>query len=143
MEKGELIMSNIPFRIVRGLEERILNTPFTDGYLYIANDTKRIYMDSYLNGIQQNKIPIGGGNSGIYYSSKTFTDSSDLTFNLSDIEGKELPAINDLIINYKSKNETRDGFYKVITVDTINNKVETEYLPVGGGGSGGTSASGG
>ena len=136
-------MSNIPFRVVRGLEERILNTPFTDGYLYIANDTKRIYMDSYLNGIQQNKMPIGGGNSGIYYSSKTFTDSSDLTFNLSDIEGKELPAVNDLIINYKSKNETRDGFYKVITTDTINNKVETEYLSVGGGGNGGGAATSG
>ena len=135
-------MSGIPFRIARGLEETILISPFKDGYLYIANDTKRMYMDSYLNGIQQNKIPVGGGNSGIYYSSKTFTDSSDLTFNLSDIEGNELPAKNDLIINYKSKNETRDGFYKVVTADAINNKVETEYLPVGGGGNVGTSSGG-
>jgi hypothetical protein len=86
---------------------------------------------------------MGGGNSGIYYAHKSFTDSSDISFTLNDIEGDELPNINDLIINYNSSNELRDGFYKVITVDVINNVVETTYLPVGGGTGGSSSAGGG
>ena len=135
--------NQVPFRIMRGEELVILNKPFADGQVYFATDTKRIYTDAYLNGQPQNKIPMGGGNSGIYYASKGFTDSSDVSFSLADIEGDELPNVNDLIINYKSSNELRDGFYKVITVDVINNVVETTYLPVGGGGTGGSGSAGG
>ena len=130
---------NASFRPVRGLEMNILNMDYVDGYIYYAIDTHRIYMDA--NG--QNKIPMGGGNSGIYYASKNFTDSADLTFSINDIEGKDLPSVNDLIINYKSGNESRDGFYKVVSVNESTGIVETEYLPVGGGGSGGGSSSGG
>ena len=137
-------MSNIPFRVMRGEEIAILNKPFTEGQVYFATDTKRIYMDAYLNGQPQDKISMGGGNSGIYYANKGFTDSSDVSFSLADIEGDELPNVNDLIINYNSSNELRDGFYKVITVDITNNIVETAYLPVGGGGgTGGSGSSGG
>lgn len=131
-------MNNTPFRIMRGPEVNILNKPFKDGCVYIATDTKRIYMDAYLNNVTQNKLLIGGGNSGIYYASKTFIDSSDLSFTLDDIEGKELPNVNDVIINYKSKNELRDGFYRVREVIASTNTVETEYLPVGGGGGNGS-----
>ena len=134
-------MKNTPFRIVRGFESNILNKPFVDGYVYIATDTKRIYIDAYFDGMAHNKLAIGGGNSGIYYASKTFTDSSDLSFTLDDIEGQELPSVNDVIINYKSKNELRDGFYRVREVITSTNTVETEYLPVGGGGGAGSGAS--
>ena len=137
-------MSNIPFRVMRGEEIAILNKPFAEGQVYFATDTKRIYMDAYLSGEPQNKIPMGGGNSGIYYAHKGFTDSSDISFALADIEGDELPNVNDVIINYKSGNELRDGFYKVIASNATTNVVETEYLPVGGGGTGGSgSASGG
>ena len=136
-------MSNTPFRVMRGEEISILSKPFTEGQVYFATDTKRIYMDTYLNGQPQDKMPMGGGNSGIYYASKGFTDSSDVSFTLADIEGDELPNINDLIINYNSSNELRDGFYKVITTDVINNIVETAYLPVGGGGTGGSGSAGG
>lgn len=134
-------MNNTPFRVMRGPEANLLNKPFADGFIYVAVDTKRIYMDTYLNDVAQNKIPIGGGNSGIYYASKTFEDSSDLSFTLEDLESKELPSVNDLIINYKSKNELRDGFYKVVEVNASTNSVETEYLPVGGGGGGSGSGS--
>lgn len=136
-------MSNVPFRVVRGEEIAIMNKPFAEGCVYFATDTKRIYMDAYLNGEPQNKLPMGGGNSGIYYAHKGFTDSSDVSFSLEDIEGDELPNVNDVIINYKSSNEMRDGFYKVVASNAVTNTVETEYLPVGGGGGGGTSSSGG
>ena len=133
--------NNTPFRIVRGTEDKILNLPFDNGKVYVSIDTKRIFVDAYLNNAEQNKISVGGANSGIFYASKTFTDTSDLSFSLDDIEGNHLPEINDLIINYKSKNETRDGFYKVIAINPEANIVDTVYLPVGGGG-GGTSSGG-
>ena len=137
-------MSNVPFRVVRGEEIAIMNKPFAEGCVYFATDTKRIYMDAYLNGEPQDKLPMGGGNSGIFYAHKGFTDSSDVSFSLEDIEGDELPNVNDLIVNYKTSNEMRDGFYKVVTTNAVTNTVETEYLPVGGGGGGGTgSGSGG
>ena len=131
-------MINTPFRIVRGLEASILKKPFVDGYVYVATDTKRIYTDVLVNGVESNKLPIGGGNSGIFYAKKTFTDSSDLSFSANDIESNELPNVNDLIINYKSDNVTRDGFYRVIYTNAVTNSVETEYLPVGGKGTGNT-----
>lgn len=136
-------MSNVPFRVVRGEEVAIMNKPFAEGCVYFATDTKRIYMDAYLNGEPQDKLPMGGGNSGIFYAHKGFTDSSDVSFALEDIEGDELPNVNDLIVNYKSSNELRDGFYKVVTANAITNTVETEYLPVGGGGGGTGGSSGG
>lgn len=136
-------MSNVPFRVVRGEEVAIMNKPFAEGCVYFATDTKRIYMDAYLNGEPQDKLPMGGGNSGIFYAHKGFTDSSDVSFALEDIEGDELPNINDLIVNYKSSNELRDGFYKVVTANAVTNTVETEYLPVGGGGGGTGGSSGG
>lgn len=134
-------MNNTPFRVMRGAEANLLNKPFTDGFVYVAIDTKRIYMDTYFNDVMQNKLPIGGGNSGIFYANKTFIDSSDLQFSIDDIEGDELPSVNDVIINYKSNNELRDGFYRVTDVLTSINAVETEYLPVGGGGGGSGSGS--
>lgn len=136
-------MSNVPFRVVRGEEVAIMNKPFAEGCVYFATDTKRIYMDAYLNGEPQDKLPMGGGNSGIFYAHKGFTDSSDVSFALEDIEGDELPNVNDLIVNYKSSNELRDGFYKVVTANAVTNTVETEYLPVGGGGGGTGGSSGG
>ena len=138
-------MNNTPIHLIRGTEANILNRPFNDGSIYVAIDTKRIYVDSYMDGAPQNKLSVGGGgSSGIFYAKKTFIESSDLTFALSDLEGADdLPSVGDLIINYKSKNETRDGFYKVIAVNMTTNTVDVEYLPVGGGGSSSGSAGGG
>lgn len=57
----------IPFQIMRGLEEKILNKPKDDGRLYFATDTGKIYLDT----LEENKILMGGGaNSGIFYAKK-------------------------------------------------------------------------
>ena len=85
---------------VKGIEADILATPYTEGKLYFAIDTKKIYLDA--NG--KNKVPMGGaGNSGIYYGRKEFSEAEDQTnvvFNLLlDIEGTELPQVDDLILN--------------------------------------------
>lgn len=127
----------IPFQIMRGLEEKILNKPKDNGCLYFATDTGKIYLDT----LEENKILMGGGaNSGIFYAKKKFTDPADTTFTLKDITGDDLPNVNDLIINISADiggDEERDGFYQVVEVIQEEEKVITNYLPVGSGGSGG------
>ena len=55
------------FRPVRGTEEKINEFPITNGYIYFATDTGRIYMDK--NG---ERIAVGGGKgASIYYSTAT------------------------------------------------------------------------
>ena len=95
-------MDEVRFIPVRGEEEVILAMPYVDGKVYFATDTKRIYIDAR----GQSKIPMGGaGNSGIYYGTKTLTEeekeTATITFTLAEIEGAELPNINDLVLNGK------------------------------------------
>jgi hypothetical protein len=39
-------MNNTPFRVVKGLDEKINILPNTDGTIYFATDSKKIYLDS-------------------------------------------------------------------------------------------------
>lgn len=137
-------MENIPFKVVRGEEVSLLNKPQENGALYFATDTGKIYMDT----LDKDKILMGGGsNSGIFYAEKAFTDPSDLSFSLEDLNSDELPSEDDLIINYSANiggDAVRDGFYRVILVDKENQSVLTTQLPVGGGtGAGSGDSSGG
>ena len=38
-------MNNIPFRVIKGLEEKIIEKPVQEGCVYFATDTKKIYLD--------------------------------------------------------------------------------------------------
>ena len=132
-------MSYISFKPYRGLETDILAKPYSDGYVYFATDTKRIFMDA--NG--QAKLPMGG-NSGIHYGKKQHGDNvnkDQKIFDFSvnyDIEKRSIPNFNDLILNIP------DGcFYRVNSVrkengDTIVNA--TKLTIAGGSGSGSGSA---
>ena len=132
-------MSYISFKPYRGLETDILAKPYSDGYVYFATDTKRIFMDA--NG--QAKLPMGG-NSGIHYGKKQHGDNvnkDQKIFDFSvnyDIEKRSIPNVNDLILNIP------DGcFYRVNSVrkengDTIVNA--TKLTIAGGSGSGSGSA---
>lgn len=118
---------------VKGIEADILATPYTEGKLYFAIDTKKIYLDA--NG--KNKVPMGGaGNSGIYYGRKEFSEAEDQTnvvFNLLlDIEGTELPQVDDLILN-----SSNGSFYRVIAVNSSTSEVTGIQLTVAGSGGGG------
>ena len=46
------------FKVVRGYEEAIQAIPYTDGQVYFALDSGRIYLDAR----GEEKIPVGGGN---------------------------------------------------------------------------------
>lgn len=136
------VLNKAAFRVFRGKESSVFNQDHQDGYVYFATDTGKIYMDT---ATEEKVLMGGGGNSGIYYAKKKFTDPADLTFSISDITTNELPDINDLVINVSADiggDIERDGFYQVVEVIELENKVITNYLPVGGGGGGGTGSGG-
>ena len=56
-------MSKINFSPARGLEESVLSHRYTEGMIYFATDSGRIYLDA--DG--ENKIPLGGGGVSIIY----------------------------------------------------------------------------
>lgn len=138
----------IPFRVIRGSEEKILNKPKSDGYLYFSTDTGKIFLDTN----EENKKPLCESK-GFYYGKKGikyenngqtpeptvyFTFSLDET--ISEVEGDKCPEIGDLILNIGT-NELKDGcFYRVIAlvpVDDIISITTTRLTLQGtGGGSG-------
>ena len=130
-----LFQTEMPFRPVKCKESQLEKITPVNGYLYFATDVQKIYYGD--NG----EFKSMGGNSGIYYAHKAFEDSSDTAFDITDFDDETLPNINDLIINV-STNTERDGFYKVIEIES-DTRVITSYLPVGGGGSGGGPGGGG
>ena len=130
-------MSEFRFKPVKGIDEQIQSLRYTPGAVYFATDTKKIYLD--VDGMRK---PMGG-NSGIYYGTlkHTITDPSivEFEFTLNDIDGEEVPNIDDLILN-------SDGcFYRVINNQSEdfegNSIIIAKKLTVAGsGGSGGGSS---
>lgn len=119
--------NNIPFRVIKGLEEIIMSNkhPIQEGSVYFATDTKKIYLDT--NGSRLSM----GGNTGIYYGKADFEglEGPEFFFKFDDIEGENLPNINDLIIN-------SDGcFYKVL--EKQEDEFKTERITIAGSGGGG------
>ena len=115
-------MSDIPFSVYKGLENKILNSPKVLGAMYFATDTRKIY---YCDGSSFISM---GGNSGIYYGNfeLEINDSEDVNFTISpnEIDGDSTPNENDLIFNML------DGcFYKVTSVDQeIENNIQINIL---------------
>ena len=103
-----------PFRPVKCNQNDIDNKlDPVNGYVYFTLDTQKIFY-----GTGSEFLPMGGS-SGIYYATKTFGEEAidDTSFTVTDFADGKLPTnINDLIINV-GKNETRNGFYKVIRID--------------------------
>ena len=128
----------IPFRPVRGDDRTIKSKAPTQGYVYFATDTKKIYL-----GEKDSFIPMGG-NSGIYYGNRFLTEdeeeSENTVFDFADveIEGDQLPNVDDLILNIP------DGcFYRVLSTNSIGDIfVTAERLTIAGSGGGGSGGGG-
>lgn len=119
--------NNTVFRVARGLDEKINQLPYEDGYVYFATDTKKIYLDA-----NEQRTPMGG-NTGIYYGKADFTglEGPEFIFKFEELEGENLPNTNDLILN-------SDGsFYKVLEVYKDTFEIKTEKLTIAGSGGGG------
>ncbi len=133
--------NNTPFLPARGKEADILMREPTNGTMWFATDTRKIY---YSDGT---KFISMSGNSGIYYGNMRISGTpiigkTDYDFLPEDIEGNEnndnpiIPNSNDLIFNSPD-----NSFYRVIEVEKDENNsiiIHTRLLTVAGsGGSGG------
>ena len=124
------------FDPVRSSEEIILQLPYSNGSIYFATDTGRVYLDCVYDGEQKNKLPVGGGGVSLIYGNDAepvaaSEEEDNVLFSLllSTLESKARE--NDLILN-------SDGcFYKVLSVtDTIANCIRLAVSGSGGGGGG-------
>ena len=132
--------SKIPFKPIRGTEERIQNMSVVDGGLYFATDSRKTYL-----GTADGEKLLMGYDIGVFYGKKEIpADNSGnplnpvVYFNLQEIEGNRLPLKDDLILNV-------DGcFYRVDNVvDAGNVKTTRLTLQGSGGGGGGGGSTGG
>ena len=123
--------TKIPFRPVRCLEEDIEKLAPVEGYVLFTTDTKKIY--ACVDG----EYKMMGGSSGVYYANKNLTDEEKwgdqviFSFLHSDIDGTNLPAIDDLILNIPD-----GGFYRTLNVSSTD--IQAQRIAISGGGSGGS-----
>ena len=126
-------MAQAKFRPYRGTEEKIKAIPYSNGYVYFATDTGKIFLD-----YNEERLTMGGNGASLFYA----TDS-EVTIDLYDRYYIDFSAlddpdaslkVDDLIIN-------SDGsFYRILEVDTNNGYAICSRIAVsgtGGGGSGG------
>ena len=113
----------VPFRPAIGTDAQIKMQEPSEGYVWFATDTKKIY---YSNGESFLSM---GGNSSIFYGIMDLIDEPDegqteFQFTIFDIEGNSeitdgnyiIPNKNDLILNMG--NMKPDGcFYMVIEIE--------------------------
>lgn len=119
------------FRPVMGLEENILSISPTNGFVYFATDSQKIFL-----GDNNEFIPMSSSK-GFCYGKKEIDKVEDgseqpkeVYFTIDDLESDKLPEIDDLILNI-------DGcFYRVISIIS-SSEVKTERQTLQGTGSGG------
>jgi hypothetical protein len=130
----------VRFNPVQCTEDMLKQLAPTPGYLYLTTDSKKIYL-----GTQEAKLPMCAA-SGFFYGTKEIEyDNSGVapdpkvTFLFNEVEGDDVPEIDDLILNI-------DGcFYRVKSVSKESEEIETTRLTLqgtGGGGGGGSSSGG-
>ena len=144
-----------PLQLFKGPELLIKDRPLTDGVLYFATDSKKIYLDCDFTDSQQNvwhdRLAFGGS-SGIFFSQKEFSETdTDFNFYFNEIENVmefnqttgnfdvvNAPKVDDIILD-----EANGTFYRVTEVNSDMLLVVTSKLVVAGGGGGEGSGGGG
>ena len=131
-------MLNIEFNPIQCTSQVFKNLTAQEGFLYFVTDTKQMFL-----GKGGKFIDICGGINIVYgkkyieYVDSGQTPDPNVPFVLDDLEVKEYPLVNDLILN-------EDGcFYKVKAVSIEDDKIETTRLTLQGTGGGGSSSGGG
>ena len=97
----------VQFIPVRGLDKNIASeavNPITDGYVYFATDSGKIYVDS-----RGERVVMGAAGAAIYYGTLEKPEEVEgyFTFPVNTVSGT--PKVGDLILN------SDGGFYKVVT----------------------------
>ena len=127
--------TKIPFRVVRCAESALETMSPIDGHVVFTTDSRKIFM--VVNG----EFRMMGGSSGVFYGTKVLTDEEKFgdqvifSFLHENIDGDELPASDDLILNIPD-----GGFYRVLEVNDID--IQAQRIAVSGSGGGGSGPSG-
>ena len=127
--------TKIPFRPVRCLESDLETMTPVNGHVIFTTDSRKIFM------VADGEFKMMGGSSGVFYGTKVLTDEEKFgdqvifSFLPEDIDGDELPASDDLILNMPD-----GGFYRVLEVNNVD--IQTQRIAISGGGGGGTGPSG-
>lgn len=122
--------TKIPFRPVRCSESDLDTMTPVDGHVVFTTDSRKIF------AVIDGEFKMMGGSSGVFYGTKVLTDEEKFgdqvifSFSHSDIDGDELPAVDDLILNMPD-----GGFYRVLNVNDID--IQAQRIAISGGGSGG------
>ena len=126
-------MSNTKFKVIRGSDDAIKMIPVTDGQLYFATDSGKLYLDH-----QTERKVMGGSGASLYYAEDLGVETNAARKYL--IKKVAVPnygnvKIDDLIIN-------ADGcFYRVYNIDA--EVFVCDRMAVSGTGGGGGSEGGG
>lgn len=148
-----MISNRTKFRPVYGKETTILGLPISEGYVYIAEDTGKIFIDA--NGrrrqIGGSGGSGGGGSTSIIWANadedennlvKVTDDADDgdprFYMSLSALEEENIPDQDALVLN-------SDGRFFRVTDNTLNENMmfAVSLIAVSGGGSGGGGGGGG
>lgn len=143
-----MISNQTKFRpVFSKLESKIINLPLNEGWVYVAEDTGKIFIDAdgKRKQIGGSGGGGGGGSSSIVWSFgdeeegnlvKATSDASDgdpvFYMSLSAVEGGALPELDALVIN-------SDGRFFKVTDNTLNEDrmFTLNLIAVSGGGEGG------
>ena len=127
--------TKIPFRPVRCLESALDSMTPVNGHVVFTTDTRKIF------AVIDGEFKMMGGSSGVYYGLKFLTDEEKygdqviFSFLPTDIDGDEMPAEDDLILNIPD-----GGFYRVLEVNDVD--IQAQRIAISGGGSSGGGPSG-
>lgn len=121
------------------------NLTAQEGHLYFITDKKKIYL-----GKDGEKVPMAAS-SGIFYGKKPIEYENSgvmpnpaVNFGYDEIEGEDIPELDDLILNIGTTDLPDGCFYRVVHI--ADDAIETTRLTLqgtgggagGGGGDGGT-----
>lgn len=121
--------TKIPFRPVRCAESDLESMTPIDGHVIFTTDSRKIF------AVIDGEFKMMGGSSGVFYGTKILTDEEKFgdqvifSFLHDDIDGDELPAPDDLILNMPD-----GGFYRVLEVNDVD--IQAQRIAISGGGSG-------
>lgn len=134
--------NELRFYPVQCSDETFQGLAAQDGHVYFVTDKKKIYL-----GKNGEKIPMCAS-SGIFYGKKAieYDDSGNMpdpevTFLFDEVEGEDVPEIDDLILNIGTTDMSDGCFYRVHAI--TEEGLETTRLTLQGTGGGGSGSGGG
>lgn len=122
--------TKLPFIPAMGKDSDIQNAMYSEGHLFFATDTGKIYLDN-----EGQRIPMGGGGVAVLYADATeiVENIFDGTYTIQKVDledQKIIPKETDLIINSDGR------FFKIISYDEGSQLIKANLIAVSGTGDG-------